>query len=133
MSYEVIYDTIIATDGDKIIEFTRQCSNNCYPKPKKWEYMGIVYDKEKWQSLINNLLLCDDMHDGIKLNSRWVTYNQYGNYLKRKTNKAITLNEFMQNATIYHYGQEPKKVTLKENLIELLEKVPYEVAIHYYK
>ena len=142
MSYEVIYDTIIVDCGNKYMEVMRQCSSNCFPKPRKSEYMAVIKSKENYIDLVNAYMQNTDDYWTIKVNSRYLTTKQFGEYLNRKVKKAISFDEFLRMARIRKWtpyienGKEymrSESISEKEEIIKEIANNPYDVEVRIYK
>lgn len=96
MSYEIIFKTVIVEKENKIYHFSRSGCNNDDQGRKDDEFILKVYENK--ESALNDILWfkgCTEYE--LKLNSKFVNYDYYYNYLKKKIEKPLSYDQFNKN------------------------------------
>ena len=100
MSYAIVFQTIVLENNGKIYHFSRSgCNNDDYGRTAEDFTLKIYDTKEQALKDIERFKGCFD--DELKINSKFVSYDYYYNYLKKKIENPLSLEQFKNN---YYYG-----------------------------
>lgn len=93
MRYEIVFATIIVEKNGKIYHFNRSgCDNDDFGR-KADDFTLKIYDnKELALKDIQRFKNCFD--ENLKLNGKFVSYDYYYNYLKKKIEKPLSYEKF---------------------------------------
>lgn len=93
MSYEIVFATLIVEKNGMIYHFNRSGCNNDDFGRKADDFTLKIYDnKDSALKDIERFKNCFD--DELKLNSKFVSYDYYYNYLKKKIEKPLSYEKF---------------------------------------
>lgn len=100
MSYEIVFKTVVVENNDKIYHFFRSGCNNDDAGRKDDEFDVKVYDNKE-HALKDIERFKGAFEDYLKLNSKFVTYDYYYRYLKKKIEKPLSFEKFKKD---YYYS-----------------------------
>lgn len=94
MSYEIVFKTIIVEKDGKIYHFSRSGCNNDNAGRKDEDYTVKVYNNRETALKDIEKKFKGGFEEDLKLNSKFVNYDYYYKYLKKKIEKPINYKTF---------------------------------------
>ena len=113
MSYEIVFKTIVVEKDGKIYHFSRSGCNNDDAGRTDEDYVVKVYNNREiaLKDIEKKFKGCFD--EDLKLNSKFVNYDYYYRYLKKKIEKPINYENF--KIEYYSSFQELVNITCLNN------------------
>ena len=96
MSYSIIFKSYVVEHNGKIYHFLRQGCNNDDSGRRDDEFSVDVYNNKE-QALKDIERFKGNTEDTLKINSKYTTYDNYYNYLKKKIEKPMSFVQFRQD------------------------------------
>lgn len=101
MSYEIVFKTLAVERNDKIYLFSRIGCNNDDMGRKDDDFIVEIYDSKELalKDIEKRFKGCYEAE--LKLNGKFVNYDYYYNYLKKKIDKPLSIETFDRDYNYY--------------------------------
>ena len=113
MSYEIVFKTVVVENNDKIYHFFRSGCNNDDAGRKDEDFTVKVYKNKELALNDIEKRFKGCYEEDLKLNGKFVNYDYYYKYLKKKIEKPLSFEKFKKD---YYYSLSLlESITCKNN------------------
>lgn len=112
MSYGIVFQTIVVENNGRIYHFDRSGCNNDNAGRQQDDFIVKVYENRE-TALKDIERFKDCFEEDLKLSGKFVNYDYYYRYLKKKIDKPISYENFKNN--YYYHFQQLKTITCRNN------------------